>query len=157
MYVLSALLCAYAGFAALCAITARNVPLVWPKPPSQGVTRALRVAGFLLLALAWVPCYLNWDVPMGTTAWVMILAASGFAHRGVNRVAAPGEGEGAGHADAAAAAGNQYGRHGGSGLLLKMTSVRLQHFHHQAAGGFCLAGGYGHCDPAMAFQVLGVV
>ena len=79
MYFLSALLCAYAGFAALCAITARNVPLVWPKPPSQGVTRALRAAGFLLLALAWVPCYLNWDVPMGTAAWVMILAASGFA------------------------------------------------------------------------------
>jgi hypothetical protein len=74
MYFLSSLLCAYAGFAALCAITARNVPLVWPKPPSQGVTRALRAAGFLLLALAWVPCYLHWDVPMGTAAWVMILA-----------------------------------------------------------------------------------
>jgi hypothetical protein len=79
MYVLSALLCAYAGFAALCAITARNVPLVWSAPPSKGVTTALRAAGFLLLALAWIPCYLNWDVPMGSAAWVMILAASGFA------------------------------------------------------------------------------
>ena len=38
MYLLSALLCAYAGFAALCAITARNVPLVWTTPPSRGVT-----------------------------------------------------------------------------------------------------------------------
>jgi hypothetical protein len=79
MYLLSALLCAYAGFAALCAITARNVPLVWTAPPSQGATRALRATGFLLLALAWIPCYVNWDVPMGTAAWVMILAASGFA------------------------------------------------------------------------------
>ena len=79
MYLLSALLCAYAGFAALCAITARNVPLVWATPPSQTVVRALRVAGFLLLTLAWIPCYLSWDVPMGTAAWVMILAASGFA------------------------------------------------------------------------------
>ena len=79
MYLLSALLCAYAGFAALCAITARNVPLVWATPPSQTVVRALRATGFLLLALAWIPCYLAWDVPMGTAAWVMILAASGFA------------------------------------------------------------------------------
>ena len=72
MYLLSAFLCAYAGFAALCAITKRNVPLVWTTPPSRGLVRALRVAGFLLLALSWLPCYLNWDVPMGT-------AASGFA------------------------------------------------------------------------------
>ena len=42
-------------------------------------SRALRVAGYLLLALSWIPCYLNWDVPMGTAAWVMNLAASGFA------------------------------------------------------------------------------
>ena len=79
MYFLSTFLCAYAGFAALCAITARNVPLVWMTPPSQGVVRGLRAAGFLLLALSWIPCYLYWGVPMGTTAWVMSLAASGFA------------------------------------------------------------------------------
>jgi hypothetical protein len=79
MYLLSALFCAYAGFAALCAITARNVPVVWTAPPSQSVVRALRATGFLLLALAWIPCYLNWDAPMGTVAWAMILAASGFA------------------------------------------------------------------------------
>jgi hypothetical protein len=79
MYLLSALLCAYAGFAALCAITARNVPLVWATRPSPGVVRALRAAGFLLLALAWIPCYLYWGLAMGTTAWVMVLAASGFA------------------------------------------------------------------------------
>ena len=79
MHLLSALLCAYAGFAALCAITARNVPLVWTTPPSQSAVKALRAAGFLLLALAWIPCYLYWDVPMGTAAWVMALAASGFA------------------------------------------------------------------------------
>jgi hypothetical protein len=79
MYLLSALLCAYAGFAALCAITARNVPLVWSTRPSPMVVRALRAAGFLLLALAWIPCYLYWGLAMGTTAWVMVLAASGFA------------------------------------------------------------------------------
>jgi hypothetical protein len=79
MYLLSAFLCAYAGFAALCAITTRNVPLVWPTPPSRGVVTALRVGGYLLLALSWIPCYLNWDVPMGTTAWAMNLSASAYA------------------------------------------------------------------------------
>lgn len=79
MYLVSAFLCAYAGFTALCAITARNVPLVWTTPPSPAVTTGLRAAGFLLLALSWIPCYLQWDVPMGTVAWVMSLAASGFA------------------------------------------------------------------------------
>jgi hypothetical protein len=79
MYLIVAFLCAYAGFAALCAVTRRNVPLVWTKRPSSGVVTALRVAGFLLLALSWVPCYLNWDAPMGTAAWVMNLTASGFA------------------------------------------------------------------------------
>ena len=79
MYLVAALLCAYAGFAALCAITKRNVPLVWTTPPSRGVVQALRVAGFLLLGLSWVPCYLMWDVPMGTAAWSMNLAAAGFA------------------------------------------------------------------------------
>ena len=79
MYLVSSFLCAYAGFAALCAITARNVPLVWTTPPSRGVARGLRAAGFFLLALSWIPCYLQWDVPMGTAAWVMNLAASAFA------------------------------------------------------------------------------
>jgi hypothetical protein len=79
MYLLSAFFCAYAGFAALCAITRRNVHLVWTTPPSRGVVRALRVAGFLLLALSWIPCYRNWDVPMGTAAWAMNLSASAFA------------------------------------------------------------------------------
>jgi hypothetical protein len=37
------------------------------------------VAGFLLLALSWIPCYRNWHVPMGTAAWLMTLSASGFA------------------------------------------------------------------------------
>jgi hypothetical protein len=79
MYPLAAFLCAYAGFAALCAITKRNVPLVWTTPPPRGVDTALRVAGYLLLALSWIPCYLNWDALMGTSAWAMNLAASGFA------------------------------------------------------------------------------
>ena len=81
MYLLSAFLCAYAGFAALCAITRRNVPLVWTTPPSRGVVMALRVTGYLLLALAWLPCYWNWnsDVPLGTAAWAMNLSASAFA------------------------------------------------------------------------------
>ena len=79
MDVLSALLCAYAGFAALCAITTRNVPLVWTTPPTRGVVRLLRVVGFLLLALSWVPCYLKWNVLMGTAAWTMTLSASAFA------------------------------------------------------------------------------
>ena len=79
MYFLSAFLFAYAGFAALCAITTRNVPLVWTTPPTRGVVRALRVAGYLLLALSWLPCYLNWNVLMGTAAWAMNLSASGLA------------------------------------------------------------------------------
>jgi hypothetical protein len=79
MHLLSAFFGAYAGFAALCAITARNVPLVWKTPPSPAVTTGLRVTGFLLLALAWLPCYLQWDAAMGTVYWAMNLAASGLA------------------------------------------------------------------------------
>jgi hypothetical protein len=79
MYLLSTFLSAYAGFAALCAITARNVPLIWTTPPSRRVARGLCAAGYFLLALSWVPCYLQWDVPMGTAAWVMNLFASGTA------------------------------------------------------------------------------
>jgi hypothetical protein len=79
MYLVSAFLCAYAGFAALCAITTRNIPIVWTTAPSRGMVQALRVAGYLLLALSWLPCYLYWDVPMGTAAWAMNLSAGGFA------------------------------------------------------------------------------
>jgi len=79
MYLVAAFLCAYAGFAALCAATRRSVPLVWTTPPTRGVLRALRVAGFVLLALSWFPCYWKWDGPMGTSAWFMNLSASGFA------------------------------------------------------------------------------
>ena len=79
MYLLSAFLCAYAGFAALCAITKRNVPLIWTTPPSRSLVQGLRVGGYLLLGLSWLPCYLNWDVPMGTAAWLMNLSASGLA------------------------------------------------------------------------------
>jgi len=51
MYLLSSFLCAYAGFAALCAVTARNVPLVWTGPPSPGVVTGLRAAGYSLLIM----------------------------------------------------------------------------------------------------------
>jgi hypothetical protein len=37
------------------------------------------VAGYLLLALSWIPCHLNWDALIGTSAWVMNLAAAGLA------------------------------------------------------------------------------
>ena len=79
MYLISAFLCAYAGFAALCAITTRNVPLIWTATPSRSLVLALRGAGYLLLALSWVPCSLNWDAPMGTAAWLMVLTAAGLA------------------------------------------------------------------------------
>src|SRR5262245_31809750 len=79
MYLLSAFFCAYAGFAALCALTKPSVPLIWTTPPTRGVVWALRVAGYLLLGLSWIPCYVNWDGPMGTAAWTMNLSASGFA------------------------------------------------------------------------------
>jgi hypothetical protein len=79
MYLVAAFLCAYAGFAALCAITTRNVPLVWTTAPSRRTVQGLRVAGYLLLALSWLPCSLYWDVPMGTAAWVMNLSAAGLA------------------------------------------------------------------------------
>jgi hypothetical protein len=52
---------------------------VWTTPPPPGAVRALRVAGYLLLALSWVPCYLNWDGPMGTAAWLMNLSTSGLS------------------------------------------------------------------------------
>ena len=48
MLLLIAVLCAYAGFAALCAVTRRNVRLVWKTPPSAAKVNLVRAAGWPL-------------------------------------------------------------------------------------------------------------
>lgn len=69
-----AFLCAYAGFAALCAVAGRSIRLVWKTPPQPATVTLLRTVGFLLLAVAWIPCDRAWDDwAMGTVAWSCVL------------------------------------------------------------------------------------
>ena len=70
---LVSILLSYAGFAALCAVTKRNVRMVWKTPPSASQANLVRLAGWLLVFLAWPPCILHWGWAMGTVAWVCTL------------------------------------------------------------------------------------
>src|SRR3974390_3029404 len=77
MMLLAALFLSYAGFAALCAIARRSLRLVWQKPPKAPVVVSLRIAGFLLIASSWIPCYLLWGTwPMATAAWACLISVS---------------------------------------------------------------------------------
>jgi hypothetical protein len=73
MLLIIAILCAYAGFAALCAVTRRNVRLVWKTPPKPATVNLVRAAGWVFIFLAWAPCILMWGWAMGTVAWVCSL------------------------------------------------------------------------------------
>ena len=76
-----ATLAAFAGFAALCATTRRQMRLIWKTPPSPRKVRLIRIAGWLTLALALVPCFAwwttgggdRWTTFMGFVAWTCLL------------------------------------------------------------------------------------
>ena len=76
-----AALAAFSGFAALCATTRRQIRQVWKTPPSPAKVRLVRIAGWLTLALALLPCLAwwtsgggpRWTESMGLVAWACLL------------------------------------------------------------------------------------
>ena len=69
---------AYIGMLALCQGLERHYKQVWNKPPSDGLRRALRGAGWLSLALSFYFCGLAWGWAMGPIGWFGMLSLSGF-------------------------------------------------------------------------------
>ena len=82
-----AALAAFAGFAALCATTRRQMRVIWKTPPSPAKARLVRIAGWLTLALALLPCLTwwasgggpRWTESMGLVAWVCLLPIAALA------------------------------------------------------------------------------
>ena len=80
-------LAAFAGFAALCATTRRQMRQIWKTPPSPAKVRLIRIAGWLTLALALLPCIAwwasgggdRWTRTMGLVAWVCLLPVAALA------------------------------------------------------------------------------
>ena len=80
-------LAAFSGFAALCATTRRQMRLVWKTPPSPVKVRLIRIAGWLTLALALLPCLAwwasgggdRWTEFMGFVAWFCLLPVAALA------------------------------------------------------------------------------
>ena len=82
-----ATLAAFSGFAALCATTRRQMRPIWKTPPSPAKVRMIRIAGWLTLALALLPCIAwwasgggdRWTRTMGLVAWVCLLPVAALA------------------------------------------------------------------------------
>lgn len=68
----------YAGMAGLCLGMDRHHQQVWSvKAPAR--QRLLRLAGWLLLALALWPCVQAWGAAVGSVAWLGMLSAAALA------------------------------------------------------------------------------
>ncbi|MFP3515299.1 DUF3325 domain-containing protein [Pseudomonas sp. SIMBA_077] len=69
---------AYIGMLALCQGLERHYKQVWNKPPSVGLRRLLRTAGWLSLAVSFYCCGLVWGWAMGPIGWCGLISLSGF-------------------------------------------------------------------------------
>jgi hypothetical protein len=72
MPVIGLLLC-MAGFAGLALATSRHHRDVFGTPPGAARRKALRLAGWGLLALSLWPCLASWG-PLGLVAWAGLLS-----------------------------------------------------------------------------------
>lgn len=70
-----ALALCYAGMAGLCLSMARHYQQVWGGKPGRLARLGLRCAGWLLLALALLPCAAAWGVAVGVVVWLGFLSA----------------------------------------------------------------------------------
>lgn len=76
LHILAALSLCYAGMAALCLAMDRHHAQVWRRAPRKPARRGLRIAGWLLLAVAVVPCVRGWGATVGVVAWFGFLSAA---------------------------------------------------------------------------------
>lgn len=65
----------YAGMAGLCLGMDRHYKQVWQREPRALARRGLRGAGWLLLALALLPCLRVWGASVGVVIWLGFLTA----------------------------------------------------------------------------------
>lgn len=77
--VLLALCLCYAGMAGLCLGMDRHYQQVWRRRPRPLTRRGLRGAGWLLLALALLPCLRVWGAGVGVVVWLGFLSAGAIA------------------------------------------------------------------------------
>ncbi len=70
-----ALALSYAGMAGLCLAMDRHHAQVWKRDASVPARWGLRSLGWLLLALALVPCIAAWGTTVGVVVWLGFLSA----------------------------------------------------------------------------------
>lgn len=69
---------AYLGMLALCQGLERHYKQVWKTVPSTRLSRALRVAGWISLALSFWFCGQAWGWAMGPVGWFGLISMNGF-------------------------------------------------------------------------------
>ena len=73
------LLAAFSGFAAICAGSKRHYAQVFGRPITPRPALMLKLAGSVLLAIAWAACAYCWGAGIGTVAWVCVLPMAATA------------------------------------------------------------------------------
>lgn len=82
--VLTALGLAYAGMAGLSLAMKRHFSQVWHSTPAPlWLQRSLRSAGWLLLALALIPCINYWGITVGLVVWPGFISAAALLLAGL--------------------------------------------------------------------------
>lgn len=79
----TALLLSYAGMAGLCLAMDRHHAQVWGHDATPAACSGLRLAGWLLLAAALLPCVWGWGGSVGTVVWLGFLSAGALGVVGV--------------------------------------------------------------------------
>lgn len=78
MVMMGAVVFAYLGMLALCLGLERHYKQVWGRVPARGLRVALRVAGWLALAVSFWLCGLAWGWAIGPVAWCGVISLAGF-------------------------------------------------------------------------------
>ena len=73
----------YAGMAGLCLAMDRHHAQVWKRDVSVSMRWGLRTGGWLLLALAIVPCVAAWGATVGVVVWLGFLSAGALLLAGL--------------------------------------------------------------------------
>jgi hypothetical protein len=80
---LMAMAFSYAGMAGLCLAMHRHHSQVWGRDVGRVTRRVFQCLGWLLLALAIVPCVQAWGASVGTVAWLGFLSVGALVLAGL--------------------------------------------------------------------------